>query len=229
MASNFIKSSSLIIARKLPQLQKSENKLFDYDILCLTKNFKGKSLAGQLVFPGGTESIADSNVDGWRAVFDRVKQRTSNVSAYRNLLSGKLTAEDSSKICAIRETFEESGVLLCMPVNHFEGNIVDRFETSVCELGENGSYWQSEVQKDASKFIELCLKFKVVPLLSALIKVNCWKTPAVMIKSSYTANKRFESNFYFVEINNTAEVKIDNEEICQYKVTNLLCKTIQLI
>ena len=220
MAVKFVKSSSLIIARKLPLLSGVANKSFDYDILCLTKNPKGNSYAGELVFPGGALSTADCDSDGWQTVFQQSGQYNARVC--KDFSSNKFTAEDSRKICAIRETFEETGVLLCKPINHFEIKMKESQGAAIYDLGSNASYWQSAVQKDASKFIDLCLHFKVIPELSVLFKWNCWKTPAIWNK--IPARKRFESVFYFVRCNVNPEIKIDNGEICQYKVNKFkLC------
>jgi hypothetical protein len=73
------------------------------------------------------------------------------------------------KICAIRETFEEAGLLLTNP--------------PVKDLPKE---WREKVHQDASQFHELCLEHKIAPNVCDLHHFSNWITP-IMEKRRYNA------------------------------------------
>lgn len=74
------------------------------------------------VFPGGTVDSADSNLK-WREIFaasgvnnDRFASLISKIAVRPEIYQSRqneLPKEISLRITAIRETFEESGILIC--------------------------------------------------------------------------------------------------------------------
>ncbi len=209
---SFVISASLIIA-KYGKQQAYKSKFFDYEILCLTKSQKGRTFAGQLVFPGGARSNADGNFETWKVVFNQLKDKSSK---FVSLEKNQLPDDTVLKLNAIRETFEETGILLCKPVASWDSK--KQLLTAVTyELGNDRKTWQSLVQKDASKLADLCLQYKLVPDVEALLRLNCWRTPAKLLQDVH-GKKRFDNTFYFVCVDSTPEVTVDNSEIDHYKV-----------
>lgn len=77
------------------------------------------------------------------------------------------------RITAIRETFEEVGLLLCKPRggkhDQVYGHVYSDFDRKK---------WQEKVHNDSSKFLELCKELKVIPDLWSLHEWAAWETPA---------------------------------------------------
>lgn len=78
------------------------------------------------------------------------------------------------RITAIRETFEELGVIFCrdrksLSNNEGYGNFKEDFDRK---------HWQGIVHNDASKFLNLCEELDVVPDLWSLYEWSNWFTPS---------------------------------------------------
>lgn len=120
------------------------------------------------VFPGGVLDPADSS-PSWMSVFSNHRQpfasilslRDSGLPIFRAVpQDSPLAGEIAFRICAIRELFEEAGVLLARSrsevdtiTNFLPGSFppsILKFPTPV--LGK----WRSRVHSDASQFIEMC-------------------------------------------------------------------------
>ena len=72
----------------------------------------------------------------------------------------------TTKICAIRETFEESGLLLTNPPAH-----------TVIKDAKTRELWRQRVHDDASQFQVLCDTHQLVPAVDKLIPFANWITP----------------------------------------------------
>ncbi|RCH83776.1 Nucleoside diphosphate-linked moiety X motif 19, mitochondrial, partial [Rhizopus stolonifer] len=113
-------SASLIVAAPMPKEEVRDGT--NYRILMMKRNAKS-SFINAHVYPGGIVDKADH---------------------YSNWIDGKLANEKegymlTNKICAIRETFEESGLLLTTPPSN-----------TIKELDVNE--WKHKVHQDASQF-----------------------------------------------------------------------------
>lgn len=116
--------------------------------------------------------------------------------------------EISLRITAIRETFEEVGLLLCKPKkdngNGIYGYVKEDFDRKK---------WQKEVHNDSTKFLELCKELDVIPDLWSLHEWSAWLTPA-------TFKKRFETAFYIVAVNHQPNLIIEEHEVKEYHVSS---------
>jgi hypothetical protein len=89
------------------------------------------------------------------------------------------------KICAIRETFEESGLLLTTPAAH----MVPELDTEI---------WRHKVHNDASQFKHMCELYKLQPAVDRLVPFANWITPAF-------EKKRFNTLFFLTVLHQTVD------------------------
>lgn len=116
------------------------------------------------VFPGGVLDEADSSPD-WLSVFGYLKSYLPSLASPHDLplythVSGPLSGEVAFRICAIREMFEEAGVLLVrdkddqVPVDAL---LAGTFRPSVRVLPESvREHWRTKVHNNAYEFLALC-------------------------------------------------------------------------
>lgn len=195
-------AASLIIAS--PNSKHSGNgntndAVSDYDILFLKRGSKSAFYANAFVFPGGALDEADKD-PRWLEVFrsadsyfpDNIskeffytcnkndKYRTSLFPGDIDALSrGILPPEIAFRICAIRETFEEAGILLITKdVTTRRANPHNMHAESGTNL-LNGEVqeWRKRVHNNAHEFITLCQKLKCVPDIWSLKDWSQWLTP----------------------------------------------------
>lgn len=87
--------------------------------------------------------------------------------------------ELSLRIAAIREAFEELGVIFCRDRKHIAGdsggygNFRENFDRS---------HWQKLVHNDSNKFLTLCEELDIVPDLWSLYEWSNWFTPSTFKK-----------------------------------------------
>lgn len=92
------------------------------------------------------------------------------------------------KICAIRETFEESGLLLTHPPAHTV------LQDSVREE------WRLKVHEDASQFKVLCETFKLTPAVDKLLPFANWITPEA-------EKRRYNTHFFLTMLDDASVTK----------------------
>ncbi|ORX43691.1 hypothetical protein DM01DRAFT_1340649 [Hesseltinella vesiculosa] len=146
-------SASLIVVA--PVTKKAQQDNVDYRVLMMKRNGRSSFLHAH-VFPGGVVEAADQAIN-W----------TSDVKADPLL---------THKVAAIRETFEESGLLLTHPPAH-----------TVTGLDINS--WRLRVHEDANQFKQLCDQHHLAPAVDRLTPFANWITPAA-------EKKRFDTQFF---------------------------------
>lgn len=190
-------SASLILAVRHAQKYNPavSPAISNYKLLWLKRHQKSSFMPGMYVFPGGTIDSADSTLK-WREIFaasgvsnDRFASLVPKVKTLPEiyqLRQNELPREISLRITTIRETFEESGILLCRqkdddtPTNWAKHISIPKTELQM---------WQNKVHNDATEFLTLCEKLKCYPDLWALHEWRNWYTPITM-------PKRFNTLFY---------------------------------
>ncbi|XP_022224957.1 nucleoside diphosphate-linked moiety X motif 19 isoform X2 [Drosophila obscura] len=89
--------------------------------------------------------------------------------------------EITLRLTALRECFEEVGILLCRSKNELDfGNVALPKELPDREA------WQRRVHNKPSEFLNLCLELKVVPDLWALHEWSAWASPPIVRKGYET-------------------------------------------
>ncbi|XP_072043284.1 acyl-coenzyme A diphosphatase NUDT19-like [Amphiura filiformis] len=223
--------------RNLHRISQSSTvpRVFDYRVLLLTRNFRGSS-AGAHVFPGGAIDKADFS-KSWLELFAEagVSRDFGTLSSIKGPRPPMLVADRqlpvpndiAFRICAIREAFEESGVLLVkkFPKYLYTTTKEDKYsshlpQASTKETVPYGSVlsddlpsdllktWRQRVHKDASQFVTLCKELRCVPDVWALAEWTNWLTPA-------GNPRRYDTMFYTCCLENVPHVDHDKSEMIQ--------------
>lgn len=129
-----------------------------------------------------------------------------------------LPFEISLRICAIRETFEETGLLLAkkksnINVNNKELNLT----TSFIDNNNNGydfKYWLNKIKNDSKEFLNMCLEYNLVPDIYGLHEWANWITPKI---EKYRFNTVFFTCF-LSRLPSNEKFIISNEEISKLEV-----------
>lgn len=185
---------------------KEDNKL---NLLFVKRSTESKYMPNVHVFPGGMIDDHDFSQD-WLELF-----RFNTPTELMDLLSyGKVgspiysrerdaefstvPAEIGLRITAIRETFEESGVLLARSCEDLEqngthelgkpspGNI---FNNNVSE--GDLQKWREKVNGNSSEFLNMCKEFEAIPDIWSLYEWSNWLTPLLT-----TRTHRFDTAFF---------------------------------
>lgn len=105
------------------------------------------------------------------------------------------------RITAIRETFEEVGLLLCKPRTGECDQIYSHVEESF-----DRKNWQKKVHNDSTKFLDLCKELEVIPDLWSLHEWAAWETPATFKKRLIIFHNLY-FDFFFNE-NESLDLKL---------------------
>ena len=157
---------------------------FNHKVLMLKRSQRSKFLPERMIFPGGV--ISDADFDSrWHDLFKKVtgqglfnpgscfvdrnyKTEMFHVERPKSLLPPQI----AFSLCAIRETFEECGILLV--TKEFVSKALVTAET---KYTLNLVNWRGRVNKDTGHFLELCESLKVVPNIWSLYEWANWMTP----------------------------------------------------
>ncbi|XP_013101767.2 acyl-coenzyme A diphosphatase NUDT19 [Stomoxys calcitrans] len=204
-------SSSLILVAKIGESNKNEN----YEILMIKRSDQTATIKDQCVFPGGLFESADESED-WLAYF---KEFGVQYSDLRNLcpndtvprpnilitpVDTKVRREISTRINAIRETFEEVGVLLCCSRQKWSG-IPKSHRPASFKYDFDKDDWQERVHNDPREFLIMCQKLQVIPDLWSLYEWAAWASPP-------TVRKANETVFFITFLSEKPMVKIELSE-----------------
>lgn len=114
----------------------------------------------------------------------------------------------SLRVTAIRETFEESGILLCKKMNSGQPEAC----ATVHHLDiDNIDRWRKLVQKNASNFIDLCNENNCYPDVGALHLWSNWLTPPLL-------KTKFDTKFFLAFIETPVNASPDGVETSQITV-----------
>ena len=232
------------ISRIPKSAEQDGNRISDYRVLLLTRNYRG-SFAGAHVFPGGTIDKADFS-PSWLELFTDtgITRDFGALTSIKGPRPPMLVANHHSpvpndiafRICAIREAFEESGVLLVKKIS--QDSVKERRVPgeALYAPGEKVPYgsvlsddlpkdiqqsWRHRVHEDASQFVALCKELKCVPDVWALAEWSNWLTPVGQ-------PRRFDTMFYTCCLESIPKVEHDKTEMIRSQVSLMpvcICET----
>ncbi|XP_077308671.1 acyl-coenzyme A diphosphatase NUDT19 [Lithobates pipiens] len=199
---------------------------FDYEVLLLKRSQKSSFMPNAFVFPGGVVDVSDFSND-WIQVFQRhankpnfglgvVRQPSGTRSPMfvtdRMKFGSVIPGEVAFRICAIRETFEESGILLVVP-DSAEVDANQDLTDAYGQDGEEMAKWREEVQNNPLQFIEMCKELRCVPNIWALHEWGNWLTP---VFSTSTRARRFDTAFYIACLQKKPVTTDDQKEMSSF-------------
>lgn len=122
---------------------------------------------------------------------------------------GSIPKDLSLRVTAIRETFEECGILLCKKKYNctYETNAM----TNHLEI-DRINMWRKLVQKNACNFISLCQQNSCYPDVGALYLWSNWLSPP-MLKT------KFDTKFFIAFIESRVDASPDGIETSQISVS----------
>ncbi|XP_067856757.1 nucleoside diphosphate-linked moiety X motif 19 [Heptranchias perlo] len=180
-----------------------EKAVFDYAVLMLQRSGKSSFMPHAHVFPGGTIDPSDFSSE-WIQVFQpfceppdfklgKVRQTAKRAPIFatdRRKMGSSIPGEVAFRICAIRETFEESGILLVKPNAPDEClNGQGAIKLTQYDQEELAS-WRPLLQENAANFIKMCRELECIPNIWALKEWSNWLTP------TFREGKRFDTAFF---------------------------------
>lgn len=205
---------------------------FDYNVLLLKRSSKSGFMPNAYVFPGGLVDSSDFSSE-WLDIFTsfrnspsfglrRVKQlpktRPPIFATDRLKFGSPIPGEVAFRICALRETFEESGVLLVVPKTEDERLLISKEATiattnhgiKICS--DELKKWRALVNQSPSNFIRMCRELEVLPNIWALHEWSNWLTP----EGRYSG-KRFDTAFFMCCLKEIPHTLQDQKEIQHFQ------------
>ncbi|ESO90863.1 hypothetical protein LOTGIDRAFT_191687, partial [Lottia gigantea] len=202
------------------------------DVLLLKRSSKSRFMPSVYVFPGGVASDADFSAD-WRSYFLRVNSDLA-LNTFKYVQKGGvdcpmfnrerdpqfcyIPSELAFRICAIRETFEESGVLLARKIADLKDITADFMAkspilgTPIHNEKDILEYWRKEVYADPSKFLAMCKELKIIPDVWCLYEWSNWLTPTGLDSFSKKSGRRFDTAFFMACVPEKPEAMHDEGE-----------------
>lgn len=212
---------------------------FDYDVLLLKRSSKSGFMPNAYVFPGGMVDSSDFSSE-WLDIFKSFRSspnfglssirqpaetRPPMFATDRLKLGSPIPGEVAFRICALRETFEESGVLLVvskLEEKRVLKSIEDRcasgpvLHDSVNQLCSSElTRWRALVNQNPSNFIRMCRELEVLPNIWALHEWGNWLTPT----GRYGVT-RFDTAFFICCLPEVPHTLQDEKEIVRFQVTH---------
>ncbi|XP_065355894.1 acyl-coenzyme A diphosphatase NUDT19 [Calliphora vicina] len=203
-------SATLIIAAK----SSSNEHGYNYQFLLAKRSAAIAFAPDHYVFPGGVfDPKADENIE-WLGYFKTfgISKEDLNKLSLQNLpnrptplmTNGHNLGRDISlRITAIREAFEEVGLLLCLNredlknKHKISGSFKHNFDRS---------HWQQRVHNNAMEFLNLCKHMDVVPDLWSLHEWSVWRSPP-------TARKKYDTAIYVVTLEDQPKLLLEPTEV----------------
>jgi len=188
------------------------NRAFNYQVLMLKRSSKSSFMPNAYVFPGGVLSKHDFS-KGWMDLLKGNGISGSDLEELvlenkdRPFLMGDASPEEvvrrdiAFRLTALRETFEESGILLYRGGDNATAAHI--FQSDLEKL-------RVKVHKDPSELLELYKSLDLVPDLWGLSEWSDWLTPTDLHEQG---KRRFDTLFYVAHLPSIPETILDQAEI----------------
>uniref|UniRef100_A0A182JHK4 Uncharacterized protein n=1 Tax=Anopheles atroparvus TaxID=41427 RepID=A0A182JHK4_ANOAO len=194
------------------------NAKYNYKVLMFKRTAKTSFMPNSVVFPGGGFDRQDAALE-WASFFNgrgvtaaRLSSLTEVSGArpyiFQTESSDQLDRNISLRLCALREAFEELGVLLAGPIGDALMGKTNGY--SQCQQTFDVASWQRRIHDGSASFRELHTELGMVPDLFGLYEWSCWLTPTMFRK------RRFETAFYLAVLNEIPTVLPEQHEVAEY-------------
>lgn len=201
-------AATLIIAAKSKDTASGVN----YKVLCMKRSEKTSFMKNNLSFPGGGLEKQDETLE-WLKYFQHsgISNRLQELHTSKNppmILEnqeGLLQRNISLRIAAIRETFEELGVLICRHPNQPDSRGFFR--------GIDVKHYQHLVHNHKLTFLDMCKELNLVPDLWRLREWSNWLTP------TFFGHRRFNTMFYIMTLQEQPPATPESKEAYSYMVS----------
>jgi nucleoside diphosphate-linked moiety X motif protein 19 len=193
----------------------------NFKVLALRRSSKNCYMPDSYVFPGGNVNDADSSKE-WLDLFAHhgvgtflfkpatpITRKDSKISIFKSQRKDEILRSISLRITGIRETFEESGILLCK--NKHAHSFSEPSIWASYLSGYEINKWQEKVQENGNEFINLCRHFECYPDIWSLQEWSNWLTPNDL-------TKRFNTIFFLVALDQMPTAFSNSSEITELKV-----------
>ncbi|GFX81490.1 nucleoside diphosphate-linked moiety X motif 19 [Trichonephila clavipes] len=198
----------------------------DYRILMVKRSGLSSFMANAFVFPGGLVEIADYSPLWW-SVFDKLGISKSELMGFCSNIQGErppmitdpvtlksksalpnedyLPADIALRIAALRETFEETGILLL--TNPSLETTQEATTHTLLSQNVDIQSWQERIHNDPYAFLDLCLESHMCPDIWSLYEWSDWLTPTSV------GHRRYDTMFYLCCLPRRPDVLLDKGEV----------------
>lgn len=176
---------------------------------------KTKFMPNAICFPGGGLDKSDESIE-WNDFLQKSKvplselELPSNVRRpfiFNNQNSNLISRQISLRINAIRETFEEMGIVLCKKPHDPSTSPLGSFlQTKSLDIPAI----QKQIHNHEKTLLSFCKDLKVVPDITNIHDWSCWLTPTML------RPKRFETAFFLVALNSIPPVYPEAIEVKEF-------------
>ncbi|XP_058796260.1 acyl-coenzyme A diphosphatase NUDT19-like isoform X2 [Phymastichus coffea] len=142
------------------------------------------------------------NENSFKSLIPKSKTRPKIFDNFDN----ELPREVSLRISAIRETFEECGILFC--TNSISTNTTSKLGNNFDLTNDELKYWQHKVHNDSTEFYNMCQELKCYPNLWALYEWRNW-----ISASNFAIAKHVNAVFFFTGLPNIPNTKLECNEM----------------
>ncbi|CAF0962423.1 unnamed protein product [Adineta ricciae] len=199
-------SASLILLGRKQRNVNNVKSLFDYTTLFLKRSPNMRFAPDISAFPGGKLDRCDLSLE-----WPKYISSTSDINRFSKQKADIYKDIDHPypglvfRLCAIRETFEETGLLLVKA----DKSKNSKYST-VAQLSNNViTEWRDKIRQDASQFMTMCKELQVTPDVHSLYEWTQYLAASI-------AKVRFDTIFYTAVLPNSYPCLIahdDNETV----------------
>lgn len=179
-----------------------------------------------MVFPGGVAEPADDS-DHWLKLFKSFGYTDDDFATFHGVGTpttlfqpNPILRHIALRITAIRETFEEVGLLICSKDHKSNRNSL--YADIIPDV--DVKFWQKQISDNPERLLNLCKEYNCYPDIWALYYWSHWLTPCHF-------NRRFDTVFFVTTLNNKPDNLKSSKEVTkvQWESPNdILKKNIQL-